>query len=105
MILTATVGFIAGAMLGLRFTVKMLANVCFLGCLIWGGLALSGHIAASTALFAGIVSLVTLQIGYCTTILLAAMGIVEHRADLQNHPIGEPAPLQIAATARPDEPR
>jgi hypothetical protein len=81
MILTAAVAFFAGATMGLRFNVKMVAHASLLIILAAVVAAATGLTFATTAALYGVIAIIALQVGYSVTLILGAMGLTQGHAE------------------------
>ncbi len=100
MILTATVCFLAGAVLGLKFNVKLLAHASILVIAVGAVFGLSGFATYTSAAADGLIGLFALQTGYFATVLLAVMGFVDQRGATSGTTVVEDEELQVGHLAQ-----
>ncbi|MDR3496269.1 MAG: hypothetical protein P4L82_16850 [Ancalomicrobiaceae bacterium] len=76
MLLTAAISFLAGSLIGLRFNVKAVALTAMAAIVFFAAEALAGQASVASAAITAGIAVMLLQVGYFSSLALAAMGYV-----------------------------
>lgn len=77
MLITATVCLLLGAVIGLKFNLKMIAHAMAFSSLIWIIVAATGTMSVGSAMLQAILAAVMLQVGYFVSLLIAVLGLTD----------------------------
>jgi uncharacterized membrane protein len=79
MLLSAVSCLLVGAVLGLKFNIRIIAHAAGVAVAGWTVVALVGHASVTQAVLGGVLDVFALQAGYYVSVVMAALGLtVDH---------------------------
>ncbi len=98
MIISATTGLLIGAVIGLKFNVKMIFHATLLAFGLLLLLFLTGKLSAASLVIEAMISAAALQSGFFASLVMRAMGLLTETTDLTTatisiEPISSPKEL------------